>query len=723
MKKDLYPTVNTLISEGKISETINLLSPRVAALTSHPEFVSKLNSIKDTYSRLLDFFKKGFPDPGRQQMINSIGKSLTFLAGRIDFETKVNDNEGLYYARIRADRLSPANLVKLLESYLSIHNMLSMGADESETADRLYKKRDELLERVFLKSMILRSETDGEALEFIPKMMESADYPTDAKLQVLSALTLDLMAAFDREIFIMLLEIYDRYDNPAVQAKALTAVFIALHLYSDMIASDGELILRLGNLSDSIMAYRHLREIVLTMIRTRDTGRVNEKFQKEVLDNFKNFKPNVKMPDSDMLRTDINGDDVELNPEWQEFLEKSGIEKKLRKFSELQSEGADLMMITFAQLKNFSFFRSPANWFLPFDKNHSSLVHYRDLASDSLNTFLSFPGLMCDSDKYSLALSLSQMPADQRLMLNSQMEAQQQQMSAELESKLLSKANPEFANEVLMTMRSIYRFINLFAGASTCFHNPFDKPVDVTRIPALEDLLCEEEILQLVSEFYFKHGYYREALNLFNLQERQSGLNMYLAEKIGYCHERQLDYASAYAYYAKAELLGASSKWLWRRMLNVLADSDPQLALQYAEQLYNADPDSLKSRLEYIKALKNTSDEEKLLKLLYKCYFENPDFATTTLMLVRILFNQGDYDKAADTLSGFSLNPDASDDDKREFYSLKALLALVTNNISDATDYFKLIGEAHARIELEKVPDNVFPVDSKKLLLELIRLS
>ena len=73
--------------------------------------------------------------------------------------------------------------------------------------------------------------------------------------------------------------------------------------------------------------------------------------------------------------------------------------------------------------------------------------------------------------------------------------------------------------------------------------------------------------------------------------------------------------------------------------------------------------------------------------------------------------------------SGFSLNPDASGDDKREFYSLKALLALVTNNISDATDYFKLIGEAHARIELEKVPDNVFPVDSKKLLLELIRLS
>ena len=44
---------------------------------------------------------------------------------------------------------------------------------------------------------------------------------------------------------------------------------------------------------------------------------------------------------------------LENNPEWEEMLEKNGLADKMRELTEMQSEGADLMMVTFSNLKGF----------------------------------------------------------------------------------------------------------------------------------------------------------------------------------------------------------------------------------------------------------------------------------------------------------------------------------------------------------------------------------
>lgn len=72
---------------------------------------------------------------------------------------------------------------------------------------------------------------------------------------------------------------------------------------------------------------------------------------------------------------------LENNPEWEELLDRNGLTKKMQELSEMQSDGADLMMVTFSNLKQFPFFNKAVNWFLPFDRGIRNLILTRTCAS------------------------------------------------------------------------------------------------------------------------------------------------------------------------------------------------------------------------------------------------------------------------------------------------------------------------------------------------------
>lgn len=69
-----------------------------------------------------------------------------------------------------------------------------------------------------------------------------------------------------------------------------------------------------------------------------------------------------------------NPEENDLNPDWEKAFESSGLGDKIREMNELQLEGADVYMSTFAQLKTYPFFKEPYNWFYPFDMHHSSII-------------------------------------------------------------------------------------------------------------------------------------------------------------------------------------------------------------------------------------------------------------------------------------------------------------------------------------------------------------
>ena len=77
---------------------------------------------------------------------------------------------------------------------------------------------------------------------------------------------------------------------------------------------------------------------------------------------------NPRIGNANKIGFDETEDSDDLNPEWENWIDKSGITDKLREMGELQMEGADVYMSTFSQLKQFPFFRQMSHWFYPFDR-------------------------------------------------------------------------------------------------------------------------------------------------------------------------------------------------------------------------------------------------------------------------------------------------------------------------------------------------------------------
>ena len=71
--------------------------------------------------------------------------------------------------------------------------------------------------------------------------------------------------------------------------------------------------------------------------------------------------------------------------------------------NELQLEGADVYMSTFAQLKSYPFFQNPHNWFYPFDMQHSSIIREFGLKPTGENAVLS---LILQSGFFATATSI-----------------------------------------------------------------------------------------------------------------------------------------------------------------------------------------------------------------------------------------------------------------------------------------------------------------------------
>ena len=56
--------------------------------------------------------------------------------------------------------------------------------------------------------------------------------------------------------------------------------------------------------------------------------------------------------------------------------------------NELQLEGADVYMSTFAALKSYPFFREVQNWFYPFSKQQSDVIKQLKQEGNEKNTLL-----------------------------------------------------------------------------------------------------------------------------------------------------------------------------------------------------------------------------------------------------------------------------------------------------------------------------------------------
>lgn len=602
---------------GQAMETLTA----VARQCNDWDSVSELEGIKDAYKYLRSYFLKGTPDITRHDMISDMGLRILRVADRLK-RNGAMDNPGAYYSALRMARLRNYNLPALLGAYRAVMSQLSLANAAGDTPRDLSAQRYNLLDGIFTTAMVsFQSKSDIQAMSAV---LTDSEQDRTLSLQIANAIVLSLLTWYDAGKVSLLTDVAGNENlDTELQARTLIGLVFALMIHTDRIRDDRNLIDRIKVLTDNPEMAQKFRTIIKAIAGTRDTERVASKMKDEVIPEIMKLRPDL-MRKMNEMQTEFDPESIENNPEWQEMLDKSGLTRKMEELAEMQSNGADLMMVTFSELKKLPFFRNINNWFLPYD-SHNPEIGLGDDEINGMDALAEFTTGMCDSDKYSLALALTHTPADKRKMFLSQFEGQFKQLSEELKEKLPQSSIPDFDREVIKGIRDFYRYLNLGRNTED-FTNPFRRPLDFTSLPEFGTLADDDDFLNLMAEFYLKRNLYTEALSLFEILGDRVPFDGMIWQKIGFCYQKLKNYSKANEAYIKAELLGEGGVWLDKKIAFVNKRlGNNATALEYYKKALEAQKDNIKLILNTAHACLEMDDYAEALSHYYHAQYLDPD--------------------------------------------------------------------------------------------------
>lgn len=596
------------------------------------QYSSEIDDMENSYRYMVNYMMDGGTDPGREDFVEDLSHSIRIMADRIDRDVNTADAPELYYAKIRTSSLVPDNIAALVTKCV-------IGADSE-------KDSEQILINLFNAVWTTFPLSGGDMKLLVDTASEENNSP-ELRSQIISSLMLGVMKYYERERLNALLSIYDRSSSLMIKARSLMALVIAMYAMRDRVASDRRFIASLRKWCLDEDNCNRLGAVIMDIVRALDTERINKTLQEDFIPAVSKLKPGLDklMKDGGMTA------DGDLNPEWEELMASSGLDKKLRDLTEMQEEGADLMMFAFSNLKSFGFFNELSNWFLPFNSAHSSVNGMASQLSPAMLSMLETPGMMCDSDKYSFALSLMRTPEAQRKMMFSQLQANEDALSGALAELGLRQSNADvvFKRESECYIRNLNRFFKLFRDHKQ-FNDVLHHPFSITDLPVIgEAALSDAARLKVIGEFYMRRGYYRDALEMFRLLEKHEGADSVLIEKIGYCLQKLGDNAGALVEYRKAELFNPDSLWLVKhiaqtaRLTGCYAD-----AAEYYERIVEREENNVSAMMHLGNCLVELEKNEEALKLFYKVAYLRPDHLNSLRAIAWVEFITGNMVKSLD---------------------------------------------------------------------------
>lgn len=607
-----------VLKAGRLASAISMLIDEATAL-SDADTLSRLRGIENVYGSMRHYFLEGMPDSSREQVIRSLHSDLLQIAILLDSTRQAKDSGKLYYSTSRILSLHPKTFEVLLAEYNKARRdfHLSLLGDTPSEAAR--NSAEQALRTIFEYVWTLGGNKSRE-LKQIKDAILSDDSDYALKIQLITALFFALSQVYDSEKLLTLIDIYDITTDDRIAARALTSIMLVLPANHRVVEGDARISGRLEAWKDSILTYSRMREVLMTIVRTADVAIMEQRMKDDILPELKKMKSRIDEIKNDPLHVDQNivNAEGELNPEWEQVMRDSGLEAKMRELSEMQDEGSDVMMVTFSQLKNFPFFSTMSNWFLPFDMQNSHLAQLRELNSATLESLLVKESPFCDSDKYSFALAFNTMPKQQRDMMVGQLDGAMAQMEEMMRETRQRSSRPDFDAEVNRYVRDLHRFFKYFRNSKD-FTNPFERSFPFLSLPVVREMVADTEIVKLVAEYYFKRKLMQDAIPLFEMLSKDSSDDGTVWEKLGYAYQTTGQIEKALKYYTTAEFFKPDSKWLMRRQAYCHKTLGQYAqAAEYYQRLLAQDEDNMNLLLNLAHCLLRSGKHAEALALYYK---------------------------------------------------------------------------------------------------------
>ncbi len=365
-----HSQIQTLLNEGKLYESISLIKAALNNKTN-PKLLDRLNRLEDTYRYMIHYLVEGYSDSGREDMLSDIKGELHLINDLVLRDSLLPSSEDVYSSTLRFENIRKASLEGRLSEYKNAFARSSL-AEAAGGNREMERETENALSSVFsyVWTMFGANANDYRTLT---EYVISDQSPFSFKAQIISALFLGNMKYFDPDALSALIDIYEADLSDKISARALVAIFLIVAIHGERIKSDKKIKSRLTLWQDDLMIYTRLREVLINFMKARDTERINKKMQNELLPEIMKLRPEIinKLKNAS---EEMDMERLEENPEWEEILNKNGVGDKLKELTEIQLEGGDVMMMAFSNLKNFPFFNTVSNWFLPFSSNHSEVT-------------------------------------------------------------------------------------------------------------------------------------------------------------------------------------------------------------------------------------------------------------------------------------------------------------------------------------------------------------
>lgn len=675
--------IDSLLAELRLGSALSELRP---ILPSNANLQREYDDLTEASQLMSKYCLDGAVDPQRQAMFDDMAERVKTLARSAlrDFRLK-NDDNTVYFSTLRYLQSRGESISSLSEKLLDLNRQLDMPflsdnkiARDNESGRPLQALLEEIELNLFntVWTTYILTHDDSEA---ISRLLDNPAVKSYQKEHVVAALMLGEIDWHDERRQLILMNQYGDISKPeSLRLKSLTSLLIGLWVHKDHHLSR-KAKARFDALTELPGWVNDVKSVWMELVRARDTERVTRKIKDELLPELMKLRPDIEKR---MGKVSSDAIPIEENPEWQEIIDKSGISDRLKELSDIQEEGGDVMMGTFDQLKSFPFFRDVANWFLPFHAGHSTVNTARE-TSQSFFDLLEESATMCDNDKFSLVCAFSMMPASQREMFKSQFQGSETHI-AEMLAGEISDSKRRANGAVAKHVRNIYRFFKLFRRKGE-FFDIFTTPINLASLPLLSTTLGDAETIELVAEFYFKRGYYADALDLFERLVKISDAVPQHFQKMGYCCQKLGMIEDALKHYRRSELLKSDSIWTLRRIAacqRMLGHYDE--ALETFQKIEKERPEDAGIALMIGHCLLSLNRTEEALKAYYKVDFIEHGSSRAMRPLAWTLLLSGDYDKSRVYYNKILAdNPDFND------YINSGHLEMLSSDFRKALEYYK----------------------------------
>ena len=642
--KASYKSVCKALAEHRVKDAFDQIAPLVKEL-HNSDLIDAHYNLEFNYKSMLKYMVEGITDPERQKIYNRQINDIYDLIDKVyDFLMTRYSYEVYYETKRELENLSLKDTLKRYSSALSNFELRKLAdPDATFSADEQKAVYD-----LFSKMWTLSNVNDND-LQLLKDLFNSGQAPWFHKSLFVSAVILALLQQFNSKLTILLFELTGN-TNEQVSARAVTGLLLTLYKYDARIKNNDEISSRIKLLAEDEKLTGLIKTIIIQLIRTRETEKISKKLADDIIPEVVKMQPKIKDKlDLENLISDKFQEDK--NPDWQDVFEDSPeLLNKLEEISKWQLEGADVFLTTFKMLKHFPFFNEIPNWLTPFYLENPAV---QDALKDDdvfkspvLLEGLQDSRFLCNSDKYSLIMSVQHMPSMQKEMMGKMFGAELQQMAdIEKDEKALDSNHSKLtiSNQFI---QDLYRLFKVHPQKNN-FEDIFGWDMAFHKKWFFNILLPETGTKVQIGEYFFKKSYYKEALEIFLTLSEQDKPSLDLTQKVAYCYQQQEDYNNALKWYLRADFFETQTAWNKKKTaLCYLHLNDPEKALEYYKEADRLTPDNLHTLASIGHCLYETKEYEESLKYYFKVEYKDPANTKVWRPIAWCSFVLGKFDQA-----------------------------------------------------------------------------